>query len=349
MGLSWPSRWGARLEQFWYRQRDPSIFWVLFGAMLAGASWVFRFVVAIKNQCYNAGILNAQRIVGTRVISVGNLVVGGAGKTPVVIFLARKLLHVGKRVAVVSRGYGRHSRKDVIAHAKGPTASELGDEPALILEKCKGSLVLVGKNKLNLTRTAQQMGAEFVILDDGMQQRRIARDLDIVVIDAKAQMGNGHLLPWGPLREPLASLSRADLVWNNGEHDPKAVLGRPAVWAEYIPVSVRDEEDTERPLNVLRGRRVLVVCGIARPERFVEGVTELGAAITGVKAFPDHHWFSEREISEIRGLATDTDAVIVTTEKDAIRLPPDFKVWKLVMDLRIVAGEHLLERALGFS
>src|SRR6185436_15940539 len=135
-------------------------------------------------------------------------------KTPVVIFLAELAARAGKKVAVLSRGYGRASRADVRFDAANLLpASEVGDEPRLIAQRCPEATVWVGRDRAALARQARDAGAEVLLLDDGMQHRRLARDVDIVVVDAAAGFGNGRLLPAGPLREPLSQLSRASFVW----------------------------------------------------------------------------------------------------------------------------------------
>jgi tetraacyldisaccharide 4'-kinase len=338
----------VRIEQLWYSQEKPGLGWLLLSVPLAFASLFVRAAVAIKNMCYALGLFRPQPIEGAKVLSVGNLVVGGAGKTPAVIFLTKYFLNKGKRVAVISRGYGRRSNSDVKIQGGRANALEVGDEPSLIAETCRGALVLVGKNKLKLAKRARELSADVIIIDDGMQHRRLARDAEIVVVDGEVGFGNNHMLPWGPLREPSSSIARANLIWWSGNSTQRIAPEIPAVQVEYSPASVRDNQGIELSPSVLRGKPVFILTGIARPDRFHKLILRLGAVVTGVRSFADHHWFSESELDEIRSAAERAKAIVITTEKDLTRLPADFNVWTLRMESRIIAGEEQFQRLLSF-
>src|SRR5262249_45604722 len=177
------------------------------------AELLFRAGAGLRNALEDRGVLRSERVAGPKVISVGNLTVGGAGKTPAVIHLAGLFSGNGQRVAVLSRGYGRRSSHDVVVTPLTPF-SMAGAEPLLIARPCPAAVVLVGSNRVALAKRARdEYGAEVILLDDGMQYRSLARDVDIAVIDEAVGLGNGRLLPRGPLREPPAALRRSSLLW----------------------------------------------------------------------------------------------------------------------------------------
>ncbi len=188
---------------------------------LWAASAVFGAAVAARNRLYDSGALRSVRVEGLIVVSVGNLNVGGAGKTPAVIHLANAAVAEGRKVAVLSRGYGRASDAELVFRGDGPTADEAGDEPVLIASRCPSVHVLVGPDRARLAaRAREELGVDLVFLDDGMQHRHLARDAEVVVVDEAAGFGNGRLLPCGPLREPLSALERASLVWLKASDAP---------------------------------------------------------------------------------------------------------------------------------
>jgi tetraacyldisaccharide 4'-kinase len=248
----------------------------------------------------------SHRIEGARVVSVGNLNVGGTGKTPVVIFLAAWAARGGRRVAVLSRGYGRASRENLRFDSKTlPNTLQAGDEPRLIAQRCPDATVWVGADRAAIAARARAAGADFVLLDDGLQHYRLARDVDIAVVDSTAGFGNGRLLPWGPLREPIAQLRRASVVWlrQTGQSAPGleaalAVVPRRVVSRPVPRASV--------PLN---GRRVVALAALARPRAFVRTLEQLGAEVVAEHLFPDHHVFTPSELAA----ATATRAFVLTT------------------------------------
>jgi tetraacyldisaccharide 4'-kinase len=271
------------------------------------------------------------------VISVGNLTVGGAGKTPVVLELAARLLRRGRKPAVLSRGYGRRSRAPVLVRADA-RAEDVGDEPLLMARR--GLTVWVGPRRAALATRAAEQGADVLLLDDGLQHYALARDLDVIAADASNPFGNGALLPRGPLRELPSALSRVrnGLLWLTRcelPRDPRveALRGFPLVESAY---EARAD---------LRGRRVFLFAGIARPDSFVETVRRLGAEIAGTRWFRDHHPFSSRELAELRAQAM--GATLVTTEKDLARIEDREAIVEVRVELRILRGEDALERALG--
>jgi tetraacyldisaccharide 4'-kinase len=292
----------------------------------------------VRNALYDAGLLAVERV-GAPVISVGNLTVGGTGKTPLIIELARRARARGRRVAIVARGYG------AVADEHGRT-----DEVALLAERCPDVDLVVNPSKLRGARLAAQAGVDLILVDDGMQHRSLHRDFEIVVVDARAPYGTGMVVPGGSLREPASGIGRADLVvLTHGEAlaDPEReaveltvrAYRRTAavVWAHHEATGVRPVTGgAARPPESLAGQDVELFCGVASPAGFRETVERLGARVTGLHAFPDHHAFRPADIASVRARARTSQ--LVCTEKDAAkvaRIPGNEDVLALVIDLEL--------------
>lgn len=311
---------------------DP-IYAVVAGAFGAGA--------AARTWLYDRGLWSTVRV-ERPVISVGNLTVGGSGKTPLVITLVDQLPK--KRVAVLSRGYGRRSSLAplVVSTGEGPlvSAEEGGDEPRLIAERTR-AMVVVDPDRVRGAARAIALGAEVLILDDGFQHRRLHRDLDLVVIDGAEPFGNGHFLPRGPLRESPGALSRADLLIQVGPGSALQNNDR-MVEVEVVPASVGPH-----PASWLRDRRVALYAGIARPHRFQRTIEALGATVVAQHYEGDHAFADPRQLMSFASRAKGEGAeVVVTTEKDQARggLPSDFLALRIGLEIR--RGEDLLQAAL---
>ena len=300
------------------------------------------------------------------VISVGNLVTGGAGKTPVTLWLAHRLLARGRRPAVLSRGYGRDGRDDLEVQ-ESTAALRAGDEPLLLKRRCPGALVFVGPRRARLAALAVARGADVLLLDDGLQHHALRRDLDVVVVDASNAFGNGHRLPWGPLRDSPALLGRLPraLVWLTRcdlPRDPRAPRGdvesvfEPGALSLPDPRAMPDPGALQLPGALsppgapldLRGRRVFLFAGIARPASFVATVRALGAEIEGARWFPDHYRYSSADLSALRATGA---ALLVTTEKDRVRLEPALldgppPIVAVPVSLRVGRGEAAIDAAL---
>jgi tetraacyldisaccharide 4'-kinase len=333
---------------------------------LAAAEWVFGAASGLRNALYSAGLRQAARA-GAPVISIGNLSVGGAGKTPVAMAVAERLQARGRRVAVLSRGYGS-SRTDARVVSDGAevllSAEEGGDEAVLVARRLPGVAVLCGPRRAVLARLARgSLGADVLLLDDGFQHRALARDLDVVVLDAANPFGNGHLLPRGPNREPRAALHRAGLVWlsrvEGATPETLEVLralarettGHDPVESRHAPVALLDGAlRASVGVEALRGRRVRLLSGIARPRAFRRTVEALGAEVAAEHRFADHHRFRARELQRVLGSSGEGGDWIVTTEKDAVRLGAEAAAHPALRVLRIeaqvVRGEDVLSRAL---
>lgn len=340
------------LERIWYPNARPGIPERIALSPLTAVSWAFRAGVAMRSAAYRHRVLPVRTVVGTRIVSIGNLNVGGTGKTPVVIYLAELCSRHGRRVAVISRGYGRQAGREVMLSPGASEAAEfVGDEPLLISQRCRAATVLVGSDRVRLAERARdEAGANVILLDDGMQHRRLKRDLEIAVIDQAAGFGNGYLLPRGPLREPVTALRRADLLWiNRGESHqlPELCVNIPAISAIHAVRSVVSPEGSIHPLSAFAAQKAFVFAAVARPRALVQSWRRLGLNIQGTRFFADHHFFQPRELDQIRAEARTAGAtVLATTEKDRVRLPKDFPAWALRLEVKVVEGMQTLLRAL---
>ncbi|MBM3319457.1 MAG: tetraacyldisaccharide 4'-kinase [Candidatus Eisenbacteria bacterium] len=308
------------------------------GPLGAAGEWVFRAAVLLRNTLYDRRILRSVRL-GAPVASVGNLSVGGTGKTPVAIALASILLGEGRRPALLSRGYGRERAGRIVAmppgEEPGPRGHLLyGDEPCLVRLRLPDLPIVLGADRVRTGRLAiDRFGADFLLLDDGMQHRRLARDLDIVLVPGVRPFGNGRLLPRGTLREPPGALRRAGLVLvralEGTDENLDAVLDRAGAPAARIRFTYETigvllpTGATADARTFLSGRRVLAVSGIGSPESFEKTIEETGARIAGRLRFPDHHRFDCEDRARIAQSAARIGALAVTTEKDRSRLAPE--------------------------
>lgn len=304
----------------WYGPRS-ALTW-----LLAPLSLSYGGVVRAWHALFDLGLRKPVRIPGVTVVSVGNLVVGGAGKTPVVIHLATEAQRRGFTVAVLSRGYGRGaSSARSFTSANLPPVAEVGDEPRLIARRCPGVTVWVGADRVALAREAAAAGANLLLLDDGYQHRRLARDVDLLVDVGE---GNGWVLPAGPLREPPSGRRRATHVWGRD--------GRPGdVEARHVVTHLRM---TDGARAALAGQRLVLLLGVARPDLVEQSVRARGAEVVAVHAYPDHHPFSAGELEGARQAASAAGALLATTEKDAERLPPGAAA-ELELEVEVVKGE----------
>lgn len=261
------------------------------------------------------------------VICIGNLTVGGAGKTPTAIALVRRLVADGRKPVLVSRGYRGRLDGPVQVDPVRHTAAEVGDEPLLLAEAAP---TIVSKDRVAGVKAALDLGAETIVLDDGFQDPRIAHDLALVVVDAGAGFGNGRVLPAGPLREPIADgLARADAVVLIG--DEAIAVDRPVLRARLVP----DEASLR-----FRGRKVLAFAGIGRPEKAFATLTEIGADVVAARAFADHRPYDEDDVAVLIEDAARLGAEPVTTRKDWVRLPASARPMIGVVDIDLVFADE---------
>lgn len=334
------------------------------GGILSLLALCYGFLVRFRIVLYTAGIFQRRKL-PQWVISVGNITLGGTGKTPAVIHIAGLLRNHHRYPAVVSRGYRRKNESEIVIVSDGTVvsadASRGGDEPGLIGARLPGVPVVVGKDRYRAARLAVQVfGADTIVLDDGFQHVRLRRDLNIVLLDAGDPFGNGKLFPAGILREPLAVLKRAHLVLITrvdsammSIEDLKAAIGRHSrariFTSRHEPIELVETKTGETlPLSALRNTAALGFAGIARPATFTALLKSLGVAVKTEMVYPDHYFYSKRDLVEIFQKAGDVGAaMIITTEKDAARLKalqPD-GIWALRIELK-VDQEHDWEKVI---
>jgi tetraacyldisaccharide 4'-kinase len=347
-----PARDGA--AAWWERPAGPGV-----QQVLAAAAGGYRGLLGTREWLYRSGVLHS-RALPCRVVSVGNLTVGGTGKTPAVEMAVRTLTDIGHRPAVVSRGYGRRSGGiQIVADAASIRldAEEGGDEPFLLARRLPGVPVVVGSNRYEAGRTAvERFGVTAIVLDDGFQHRTLVKDLEIVMARAVQPWGNGRLLPGGPLREPLSGLGRAHLVVVTGAATPSGTAAVEAAVARYapsVPVLRAVHAPTEcwesgsmRPVAVerLAHTRLLAFAGIGAPAAFRRTLDETGAAVADLVTFADHHWYSRDDLARLAARAEELSVeALVTTEKDWVRLrrlpPVKRPIYVLRIRLVLTAGE----------
>jgi len=345
----------AWLERIWYPAAPPGLPARLALGPLTLASWVFRAGASLRATAYRRRLFKVHRVSGTFVVSIGNLNVGGMGKTPVVIYLAQLCARRGKKVAVVTRGYGRRARGEMVLQPGTASSAEaVGDEPLLISQRCPTATVFVGADRVRLVERARdEAKANIVLVDDGMQHRRLARDLELVVIDEAAGFGNGHQLPRGPLREAFSALRRADLLWlqrSEVANLPKLPSDIPQVHALHALASAIAPDRSVHPISAIAAQKLFVFSGIARPRGLLENWRRLGLRVQGARFFADHHSFAPRELARLEAEARAAGAsILATTEKDQVRLPQGFPAWALRLEVEVIQGMSPLLQALGFS
>jgi tetraacyldisaccharide 4'-kinase len=287
------------------------------------------------------------------VISVGNLTFGGTGKTPTVIALARDLVRMGRRPAVLTRGYGRLHDGQMVVIGPSPrqTAAEVGDEPLEIARRLPGIPVVIDADRARGGVEAKRLGADVVLLDDGFQHLQLERDLDLVLVDAGDPWGGGRLPPLGRLREKPSALSRADAVlitkvpreWRplvaEIERAVDDVAPRIQVFVSRLcPSRVHVPGHGWKEPDVLDGLRVFAFAALGRPGGFVSTLAEAGAEVASTRWFPDHHAYSQDDLDHMVNRAAAVAATPITTAKDGVKLPSNAPVWIVEATVEPIEG-----------
>ena len=248
------------------------------------------------------------------VLCVGNLTVGGGGKTPTVLALAQHAVKLGLTPGIVSRGYGGVEKGPRLVDNQEDSAREVGDEPLLLSFRTN---VAVARNRLAGAQLLRREGCNFIILDDGFQSARLHADCNLIVLDARRGIGNGHVIPGGPLRAPLVSqMRKADALLVVGESKKTDRVVRTAARAAK---PVFEAEFTWDEASGVKGKRFLAFAGIAEPEKFFDSLQASGAWVSLARSFPDHYHYSDEDMTELMLTAEAGDLTLVTTEKDAVR------------------------------
>lgn len=326
------------------RRKDVAAIVTRFGLGLVTP--FYAVAVWLRNKRFDSS-QNAVRRVGVPVLSVGNLTTGGTGKTPLVVWICKQLRSWEKRVAVVSRGYARHNQD-----------SSFNDEALEIKLRLPGVPQLQNPDRYVVAKMAiAEEGAEVIVLDDGFQHRKLARDLDIVLIDATQPFGFGRLLPRGLLREPVSSLSRADAIvltradaiddaTRRAIYERVQAANANALWAETKTVAkhfVRFD-GTEFPINHLCDKQVFAFCGIGNPAGFSHSLSQLNLDVCLQHDFPDHHGYTGQDLKWLGESAASQNATaLVCTQKDLVKVGVEqlneIPLYALVVDIEFLAGE----------
>jgi tetraacyldisaccharide 4'-kinase len=294
---------GARLaERLWYGNSSLAL-------LLAPFSWLYRLVVSLRRRLYLGGWLRSHRVAAP-VIVVGNITVGGTGKTPVVEWLVTRLRAEGFRPGVVSRGYGGTRQHAPVRVTSGSSVDQVGDEP-LLLWRRTGAPISVCVDRVAAAESLVADGADVIVADDGLQHYALARDLELIVVDGARRLGNARMLPAGPLREPVARMAAGIVLVNGGApHTGELPFALRAGDAHSLDGSER------RPLAAFGGGKVWAVAGIGNPERFAAGLRLHGIVAVSVPV-PDH---GRTDLHERR---REAPWPILMTEKDAVKYPRD--------------------------
>ena len=306
-------------------KRDKSVPFIIH-IILYLLSIPYTLVVKLRLLLYKKNILTTKTL-PCRVVSIGNITVGGTGKTPLTIHLAREIQESGRKVVILSRGYKSTGSGLRVVSDEAEillTPRESGDEPYLMATKLPGIPVVVSSNRVKAGEyIMERFAPDIILLDDGFQHLRLHRDVNIMLVDALRGFGSGYMLPRGPLREPLKGISRADIIMIKGRGDMDIPTSAPSFNFKYNAHSITSltDEIIAGTIDDLTGRDVLIFTAIADPDSFVNSVKALGANISGILTFPDHHWFTPSDIESLKDIALSTNSeYIITTEKDAVRL-----------------------------
>lgn len=318
-----------RAPEFWSRN-DLCARWI--GAGLAPLGWVYGASVAYKSARARPYRARAQ------VICVGNLTVGGTGKTPLALVIHEMLRQSGRRPVFLSRGYGGVQRGPLLVDPADMTAAEVGDEPLLL---ARHGAVIVARDRGAGARLADTMGFDAIVMDDGHQNFALAKDLSLVVIDGESGFGNGRLVPAGPLRETLTrGLARADAAIVIGGTAPDLGSYRePVLHGAFVADCAS-----------WKGRRAVAFAGIGRPQKFFTTLRACGVDLAECVAFADHHPYTADELACLARTAKRHDAMLITTEKDYVRLMPEQRAGICVLAIKMQLREperlqSLIDRA----
>lgn len=315
-----------KAPRFWYQPRLSAP-----AALLLPLAWLYGLGLWLDRRCTRPLHLPVP------VISIGNITLGGTGKTPLVMALARALQQQGFAVAVLLRGYGAKRARPALVTAESRYA-DVGDEALELAHQLPGVQVWAGSNRRQGARMAIDQGATVLLLDDGLQHWALARDLDVTVLDRAHGLGNAQLFPAGPLREPASQLGRADVLVLTGAHGHRSAEARlgaaPGLpWPTGKPLV--DVPFALDPPQAAQAAPLVAFCGIGLPQKFFAALIDAGLHVVAQKSFPDHHSYAEAELAQLLTLAQAQGALLVTTVKDAQRLPEPYRDQVVPIPLRL--------------
>jgi len=303
--------------------RDPEFWWTdqsLYSALLRPAAWAYGAVAASR-----------LKRTGTRaavpVICVGNLTLGGAGKTPVALEIARLIAERGEQPVFLTRGYGGKLAGPVRVDPATHRAADVGDEPLLLARRAP---TIVAQDRIAGAALAAAEGAEVIVMDDGLQNPALEKDIALAVVDARRGIGNGQVFPAGPLRAPLSTqFARIDAMLVVGERLQRAAVAADKAKARHVPVFQGQLRLDPAALKAVGRKKVLAFAGIGDPEKFFSSLAAAGIEASVEESFPDHHPFSEEDARRLMARADERALTIVTTEKDFVRLNGNPELEKL--------------------
>jgi tetraacyldisaccharide 4'-kinase len=337
-------------------QRKKGVVVSLLQPILLGLSFFWAAFVSTKNFLYRHVFSNKK--VGNCVVSIGNIAVGGTGKTPLTILLAKQLIENNIKISVLSRGYKSFAEKNnenVLVHfEEGAIASwhHIGDEPAIIAKSLPSVVVVVGKDRVKSAIIANRVGAQVTILDDGLQYRKLKKDFEIVAVNPSDIINNNYFIPRGVLREPLSSIARADIIVVNNCCDQKTIdkitektkkyTNAPIIATEVVAGGMMDLYGNVVDVS-LKDVKVGAFCAIASPSRFYGLIEKMGGDVISTLTHIDHGMFEEEEIKKFADKAVDMGAkFLVCTEKDSIKLSSkltcSLTIYVVKIELKIIIG-----------
>jgi tetraacyldisaccharide 4'-kinase len=320
--------------------REPAFWWREAGAA-AGALSPFA---AIYGAVAKRRMLRPGRRVGVPIVCIGNPTVGGAGKTPLALTVARMLAAAGEQPALLSRGYGGSLSGPVQVEPARHRAADVGDEPLLL---ARVAPTIVARDRTKGAAMALTAGAGVIVMDDGFQNSSLIKDFSVLVVDARRGLGNGAVIPAGPLRAPLdVQLARADALVLVGESDSPAIVAK---IANSIPVFRASLVPDVTCIGALSSGRVLAFAGIGDPEKFFATLRNAGITVAATRSFPDHHRYTKREAQDVCAQASRDSLILVTTEKDAVRMQGNEQVAELAARVKVLPATLVLEEEAAFK
>jgi tetraacyldisaccharide 4'-kinase len=321
--------------------REPAFWWRKAGAAAAALSPL----AAIYGAAAKRQMLRPGRRAGTPIVCIGNPTVGGAGKTPLALTVARILSKAGERPCFLSRGYGGSLSGPLQVDPARHRAADVGDEPLLL---ARAAPTIVARDRVDGAAAAEAAGAGVIVMDDGFQNASLTKDFSVLVVDARRGIGNGAVIPAGPLRAPLnVQLARADALVQVGESGIAATLVKDI--DRRIPIFRASLAPDCDCIAALSTGRVLAFAGIGDPEKFFATLRNAGITVAATRPFADHHRYTKRETQDLCAQADREGLILVTTEKDAARMQGDDQMAELAARMNVLPATLVLQEEPAFK